>query len=1128
MLAWLGATALRAADQFHCTRIDIADGLSQPGITCILADGKGALWIGTRSGLNKYRGGRIKTYVDRENGEASIAGNQVFLLFLDSGQRLWVSTDKGLSLYSEEADAFLPARSETVLCALETDREIYFGGFEGLLVYDKASGRFDRDPLGAYSTAVIGIFDYAPGQLLLLDKGNTLMVYTLADGSLERIVIPDMTGRVVQTGLMDDGVLYLSVFREGIYVVDPYSGQIRYKRDAAHSGLTFDIVLSMVRLQDRILLGTDGGGLCVLDPADGSIRPLDEDSGLDGDALPTGSFSSLYAGPDGSIWAGSVRHGLFNLRRTFLRSVEAGRGVGGDVVIDLCALPDGRVWMATDGGGLDCYDPQTDHVTALAATAHEKVSSVCPFRGETLLISVYSKGLFVVDPRSGRKEPFLIQDRETDHLEFQSGYTPVVFRADDDDILVFSSTIYRYRLSDRSFARFGDGADLAGVRVFGRDGDGRLLAFSYQSLFRLDPADLTAEELFRVSDGRFINTAAWSDGRAWIGTDYGLKAVDLSTKETEPVETHLFSRVTQLKATTDTLLWIAADHALFRYAVKDGRLEILGESEGFSAQEILCAAPQGTTGYPVWLGGTNGLVEIADGRMPDVPGLRLPEFYEAFLDGRRISGVRGRLSLPRDYKSFDVTVNVRDLDPFSRKLFRFTLTGAGRDERVSFDDTYHIGLVPPGNYTLTSACMLRDGRWSDDATILSFRVRPPWYRSGWFYLVLLALLSAVAIFFIQYQAVRSREHYAQERIRFLTKISHEIRTPLTLIYAPLKRILEESAGSALEEPLSRVFRNVDRMKDITNLVLDREQSRLSTEAAQAIPQGFPAWLRALEDNDMGLPSAAPAAVEADPPDLSACTVLCVEDNAELRDLLKEELGRYCKTVRTASDGQEGLAAIRREEPDVVVSDVMMPVMDGFELCRQVKSDLSISHVHLVLLTARGDAASDLTGYKAGADSYLAKPFDTELLVQVIGNLLQAREKMKRRFLEPSAAGPSPEETTFTGADERFLRRFNELVDAHLGEAEFDVGAMASEMAMSRTSLYNKVKALTGLGVGQYVDSIKIRTACRLLETTDLGVAEIADRLGFGTPRYFSSHFKQVTGSTPLAWRREKAAHPREK
>ena len=256
-------------------------------------------------------------------------------------------------------------------------------------------------------------------------------------------------------------------------------------------------------------------------------------------------------------------------------------------------------------------------------------------------------------------------------------------------------------------------------------------------------------------------------------------------------------------------------------------------------------------------------------------------------------------------------------------------------------------------------------------------------------------------------------------------------------------------------------------------------------------------------------------------------ILCVEDNPELRDLLITELTPYCKEVRTACDGEAGLEVIRDWQPDVVVSDVMMPRMDGFELCRQVKQDLSISHIPLILLTARADAASVLTGYKAGADSYLAKPFDTALLLQVIGNLMQAREKMRTRFLSPQEQAPSPEEITFTKADEAFLQHLNQFIEAHLDVPEMDVNAIAAEMAMSRASLYNKVKAITGMGVAQYIESIKMRKACALLTSTEMGISEIADALGFTSPRYFSTRFKQATGTNPGAYRKNPTPAPHE-
>lgn len=1095
-------TVFPAGAYWHTKQIDITDGLSQPSITAITSDNKGIIWIGTRFGLQKYRNGTLKTYTDTGEENPMITGNQVSFLFRQADGTLWASTDRGLSRYNESEDRFELIRSEAILCALEAPDCIWFGGYEGLLIYDKASGVAERLTLDTDGTPLVvtGIFSVGPGRLLALGRTPVLVSIDIKSRALEQRPITGMDGQMIQNGILYGGHLYLSVFREGIVQADPISGNVLRYWNSGNSGLTFDVVMSMAVFRGRLYLGTDGGGICVMDADLGIIRTMQQQLNLSSSPFNSTSFSALYASPDGSLWAGTVRHGVFNLRETPIRSFDHKDGLTENVVNGFYASEDGRVWIATDGGGLNIYDPLTERITACKNTDGQKVSSVCEMPDGRMLLSIYSKGLFFYNPKTGKHSPFCIVNTDVNRQELLSGYTPEVVR-NREDIFILASAVYKY--SGGRFQVAGSGPDFSGLHLFGKDREGRLLFFSYLNIWRLVPETLEWERLYRADDSHFINAAALSGDTIWLGTDYGVRSLRTDTGTTDRLPSNLFNRVTSLQATEDGILWIAADNSLFRYSTLESRLEMVDEGDGFAPNEVLSSLTGSPGGYPVYLGTPKGFILVSEGTGKRTEQLET-EFYEAILDGKHISP-SSELTLPRNYKNLEIATIIRGLNPFSRRQVRFTLSsGTLKQISTSYENSFRIGELPPGHYTLTASCRMLSGEWSREKTLISFHVQSPWYKTMWFYLLLITVILVAITLVVQYLHVRQRERYAQDRIRFLTQISHELKTPLTLIYVPLKRILKAVSGSEVEQQLTGVFKNVERMRDLTKLVLDKEHAHLIYDH-----KSF------LEDSLQPADDAAPQT------DLSTRRVLCVEDNVELRNLLQEELSPYFAEIMVAADGEEGLTRIRMEKPDIVISDVMMPRMDGFELCRRVKSDLEISHIPFVLLTARGDTTSTITGYKAGADSYLAKPFETELLVQVVQNLLDTRTKLRQRFLSVDGTAPTPEETTFANTDEQFLLRLNSLIESRLGNAEIDVSAMAMEMAMSRASLYNKVKALTGLGVAQYIDTFRIRKACALLSSGDEGVAQIADKLGFSSPRYFSSHFKQVTGLSPLAYRKEK-------
>ena len=243
------------------------------------------------------------------------------------------------------------------------------------------------------------------------------------------------------------------------------------------------------------------------------------------------------------------------------------------------------------------------------------------------------------------------------------------------------------------------------------------------------------------------------------------------------------------------------------------------------------------------------------------------------------------------------------------------------------------------------------------------------------------------------------------------------------------------------------------------------------------------------------------------------TILVVDDNMELVDYLTDAMRPYFKDVRTAYNGEEALEMCRQWHPDVIISDIQMPKMNGYELCKRVKEELDISHTPVILLTARNDEASRIFGYKNGADTYLTKPFEISMLYTAIYNQLKNRERIKKKYISSKTA-PTPEESTFSAADEKFLNTMN------LDEPNMGVPFLCDKLGMSRASLYNKLKALTGMGANDYINKLRIDNAINLLLNSSLTVNEIADRVGFSTPRYFSAVFKKNMGCSPTQYKEE--------
>ena len=246
------------------------------------------------------------------------------------------------------------------------------------------------------------------------------------------------------------------------------------------------------------------------------------------------------------------------------------------------------------------------------------------------------------------------------------------------------------------------------------------------------------------------------------------------------------------------------------------------------------------------------------------------------------------------------------------------------------------------------------------------------------------------------------------------------------------------------------------------------------------------------------------------------TVLIVEDKQELRTFLKNELWGF-KAIYTAEDGINAMEVIQNKQPDIIVSDIMMPRMDGYELCKNIKQNIHTSHIPVILLTARGDSDSTQIGYNLGADAYISKPFELDLLITVIRNQLKNREIIKQKYMDISyVAELRPNQPN--NIDEEFLLKLSKVINDNLNDSKLDIAFLTDQMAMSRTSLYNKIKALTGIGANDYINRIRIEKAVQLLTHSQLSITEISDEVGFAYQRYFSTTFKQIKGVTPTQFR----------
>lgn len=242
-------------------------------------------------------------------------------------------------------------------------------------------------------------------------------------------------------------------------------------------------------------------------------------------------------------------------------------------------------------------------------------------------------------------------------------------------------------------------------------------------------------------------------------------------------------------------------------------------------------------------------------------------------------------------------------------------------------------------------------------------------------------------------------------------------------------------------------------------------------------------------------------------------ILVIDDNADIRQYLQGLLAdRFF--VTQAANGREGLDKARQYVPDLVVCDVMMPVMDGLEFCKALKAGMATSHIPVIMLTAKAMDDQRAEGYELGADSYITKPFQSKVLLARIENLLRQRALLRQRFAEAKPAEKEEGGAQLRSRDRAFMQQLQDIINSHLAESDFNVESIGQEIGLSRVQLYRKVKALTGTSVVDLLRRTRLARAKHLLETTARTVSEVAYDVGFSAPSYFTKCFKEEYGMTP--------------
>lgn len=856
------------SNQYNFKQIGLTDGMP-PTINCIYAEQKGFIWVGNKKGLIRFDGEELKAYTSRPNDDSSMPNDSILQIIEDDRQVTWILTSKGIARYSLTYDNFIVPQINNqpivAYSACKTTDGVLFGGANKIYkyTYSDHSVTLLKDFKTERPFLIKAVQLWKSDQLLCLDWDKGILQMNLLTGEMSPFASNDKDN-YVDIKVDSQQRIWLATYNNGIKCFSKEGIQTAHYT-TENSNLNTNLVLCMIEFNGEIWLGTDGGGINILHPESGTITVLEQTPG-NPHSLPANTILCLHSDSSDNVWAGTTREGLINIREISMRTytnviLGYDKGLSHSTVLNLYQEPSSEeLWIATDGGGVNRFTPTGEKFRHYPNTWGDKVVSISGFTANELLISIFSKGIFIFDKRTGQKRPLPLSTPSLEQNMRYSGQPVNLCQDTPHSVLLLSSLPYRYHIPTGNLEAVtcAGNVNIRGMlSPIAHDSTTTWLHDPYH-IYRLDRNANRLEVYMEIPQGIYINTVSRdANGTFWIGSNHGLYTCLPDTRKLEQIPTSLFDCVDALICDNRKgIVWLGADQKLFAWLTASKRFILFGEADGASKNEYLSKPRLLSPAGNIYLGGVKGLLYIHPDLKPEKNAaapddIRLAAF-SVNGENRMYQLEQNRISVPWNSKNIRIRVMTYGGDILRPKAYHFRING-------STVESYHPELVipslSPGTYPIRVSCNTQEGNRTSPQLLFTLIVSPPWYSTWWFtsLCILFVIGWMLWIFYILLRRKENRmkwmvkEHEQkayEEKVRFLINISHELRTPLTLIYAPLSRILKTlNPADANYRPLKNIYKQARRMTDLINMVLNVRKMEVEETKLKLLSHPLNEWIR---------------------------------------------------------------------------------------------------------------------------------------------------------------------------------------------------------------------------------------------------------------------------------------------
>ena len=774
------------------TQLSVNEGLSQANVESILLDQKGDLWIGTKHGLNRYAQQQMENFFYVAGDKNSLPDNWILHLEEDSLGNIWVATKSGLAQYDRQQKYFTTVTRGVVESSLCIKEGIIFGGDNVLYFYSYQTQQLERihiqeegSNIHPIEYRVQKILPFKDNKLLIATRKRGMFTYNCQTKEIQPFTIEFPHLLLFSACIASDGHIYASFYGNGICRFDQ-NGKILTQYTNRNSELSNNYVMDMLEHDGKLWLATDGGGISLIDLKTGRFDRLTHITG-DNTSLPANAVTKLYKDYNGNLWAGSVRRGVFIIKNSYIQTFQDvtmnnPSGLTEKAVSCIYEEENGKLWIGTDGGGINLYDPTSNRFTHYPHTYGDKVVSIAGLSDEELLVSLYTKGMFKFNKRTGNYQRFIVVNEEINQQECFYGYLPLANQVSDNKIYILSFGAWVYHIKEKVFSPLSLPEEYKGkigaLKLAYSNSEFSLLHQENRA-FIVQQRNDSISLLMETDADEEINTMVYdaTNRTVWIGTNHGLGYYHLDKKEYLHYPTNLFNSVSYLTFGPHGKLWICAENKLFSYHIRQDRFTSWSKSDGYLPNEIYSKYQKVQNKDYIYLCGTQGLVQISNAIQP-----MLAEHPEIYLDDMQYDGTssvkdieNGAFQVPWNYHSLVLTFGVKSKDVFQKHLFKYTIRSSqGENTFESYEPQLNLSSLSPGDYTILLSCFTKDGSENPTVEMLRLTVRPPWYKSGWFITLMVLLCIGTTAGTAQWIYLKKKRQMKNDVGEFLQTVLHSL------------------------------------------------------------------------------------------------------------------------------------------------------------------------------------------------------------------------------------------------------------------------------------------------------------------------------------------------------------------